>query len=234
MFYFSNALKEAPNFGDKTKNCDDMNGMFYKCTSLTSIPQLDTSNVIDMGSMFYNCSALTSIPQLDTSKVTNMSNMFYNCSALTTIPQLDTGNVTNMCNMFSYCSSLTSIPQLDTSKVTNMQGMFNNCSSLTTIPLLDTSKLSDMRWFFYGGNSLTDLDGFKDLGKQSSVTGINDHFLNYAPNLTHESLMNVIYNLYDRKANRLSTLSVKFGTTNLNKLTDEEKAIAINKGWNLI
>ena len=234
MFYFSNALKEAPNFGDKTKNCDNMNGMFYKCTSLTSIPQLDTSNVIDMGEMFHSCDKLTSIPLLDTSNVTNMSYMFHDCGKLTSIPQFDTSKVTNMSYMFDYCDSLTSIPQIDTSNVTNMQNMFNSCSSLTTIPLLDTSKVSEMRWFFYDCNSLTDLGGFKDLGKQSSVNGINDYFLHYAPNLTHESLMNVIYNLYDRKANGLSTLSVKFGSTNLNKLTDEEKAIAINKGWNLI
>ena len=53
------------------------------------------------------------------------------------------------------------------------------------------------------------------------------------PNATVESLMNVINNLYDLTANGLSGKTVKFGTTNLNKLTDEQKAVAVNKGWTL-
>ena len=53
--------------------------MFYKCTSLTSVPLFDTSSVTNMDSMFYGCSYLTSVPLFDTSSVTIMSNMFYNC-----------------------------------------------------------------------------------------------------------------------------------------------------------
>lgn len=211
MFHYSDALKEAPNFGDKTKNCLNMYGMFAGCTSLTSIPQLDTSNVTDMQYMFNYCRSLTSIPQLDTGKVTDMGAMFASCNNLTTIPQLDTSNVINMSSMFNGCDNLTTIPHLDLGRVSSVSLIFG---------------YSDIE-------ALTDLGGFRDLGKQSSVTGINSGFLERAPNLTHESLMNVINNIYDRKANGLSTLTINFGTTNLNKLTDEEKSIAINKGWNL-
>ena len=49
-------------------------------------------------------------------------------------------------------------------------------------------------------------------------------------NLTHDSLMNVINEAGDVTSNP-QTLTL--GTTNLNKLTDEEKAIATNKGWTL-
>ena len=45
--------------------------------------------------------------------------------------------------------------------------------------------------------------------------------------------MNVINNLYDLTANGLSGKTLKFGTTNLKKLTDEQKAVAVNKGWTL-
>ena len=60
-----------------------MSSMFNSCSSLTSVPEMDTSNVIMMSSMFYGCSSLTSVPDLDTSSVTNARNMFYGCSSLT-------------------------------------------------------------------------------------------------------------------------------------------------------
>ena len=56
--------------------------MFLNCTSLTTIPLLDTSQVTTMGNMFSNCTSLTTIPLLDTSQVTTMTYMFYGCTAL--------------------------------------------------------------------------------------------------------------------------------------------------------
>jgi surface protein len=85
--------------------------------------------------MFQNCTSLVSIPQLDTSNVTDMDYMFYNCYSLASIPQLDTAKVTNMDYMFQSCYSLVSIPQLDTTKVTNMSSMFQNCYALTNVNL---------------------------------------------------------------------------------------------------
>jgi surface protein len=172
---------------------------------------------------------------VDTSEVTNMEYMFDNCESLKYIPQLDTSKVTNMSYMFHGCDNLITIPQLDTSNVINMRYMFNGCNKLVSIPILDCQNVTYMLGIFdfYNGSSLTDLGGFKDLGKQS-VSAISKYFLEEATNLTHQSLMNVIENLYDRKANGLSTLTISFGTKNLNKLTDEEKAIAVNKGWALV
>ena len=208
-----------------TSNVTNMSTMFSGCRSLTSILRLDTSKVVDMRSMFYDCGSLTSIPQLDTSKVTNMENMFSGCSSLTSIPQLDTINVWCMSNMFYNCGSLTSIPQLDTSKVTNMGYMLYSCTSLTSIPQLDTSKVTNMSSFFgYSNiNNLTDLGGFKNLS-----ISVTSNFLDKCPNLTVDSLMNVINNLAT-----VSGKSLKFGSTNLNKLTAEQIAVATAKGWTL-
>ena len=208
-----------------TTNVTSMGFMFEGCSSLTSIPLLDTTNVTNMSNMFYDCKLLTTIPLLNTSKVINMSNMFYGCTSLTSIPLLDTSNVTDMRNMFYNCTSLTSIPQLNTSNVTTMYQMFNSCSSLTSIPLLDTSYVNDMNYFFGWSNidTLTDLGGFKNLS-----ISITSYFLDVCPNLTVESLMNVINNLATVSGKTLS-----FGSTNLNKLTAEQIAIATAKGWTL-
>ena len=190
--------------------------------------------VTDMTLMFRGCSSLTSIPQLDTSNVTTMGGwsggMFEGCSSLTSIPQMNTSNVTDMRALFNGCSSLTSIPQIDTSKVTKTNYMFYGCSSLTSIPLLDFSSVTEIGYVFGFGslNKLTDLGGFKDLKVSSS-----SYFLDIVPNATVESLMNVINNLYDLTANGLSGKTLKFGTTNLNKLTADQIAVATNKGWTL-
>ena len=153
MFYSCSSLTTIPLLD--TSNVTDMNNMFSDCSSLTTIPLLDTSNVTNMNSMFYICSQLTNIPELNTSNVTNMNSMFYSCSSLTTIPLLDTSNVTDMGGMFGGCSSLTTIPLLDTSNVTNMGGMFSGCDQLTTIPQLNTSNVTDMNEMFSGCSQLT-------------------------------------------------------------------------------
>lgn len=203
-------IKELPNFGKLTKNCFDMSYMLNGVNKLT-----DASNLQYWG----------------TSSVTNMENMFKGCSSLTSIPYFDTSKVIDMNYMFDGCSSLTAIPQLDTSNVKYMSAMFSGCSSLTSIPQLDASSVVNISLFF--SYNIADFGGFKDLGKRSSLSGTSSNFLSYAPNLTHDSLMNVINNLYDRKTAGYSTLTLNMGSTNLAKLTDEEKTIAINKGWNL-
>ena len=129
-------------------------GLFSGCSSLTTVPVLDTSQVTDMQHMFYGCQALTSVPELNTSQVTNMYAMFYECRALTTVPNLDTSQVTNMYGLFSGCSSLTTVPVLDTSQVTNMYGMFNQCSSLTTVPELNASQVTNTGFMFSECSSL--------------------------------------------------------------------------------
>ena len=197
---------------------------------LVYAPNIDTSNVTNMNSMFYGCSSLTTLPLLNTSNVTNMIRMFIDCSSLQSIPLFDCGNVTNMLYMFYGCSSLQSIPELNTSKVTDMSYMFDGCSKLTTLSLLDTSKVTSMSRIFGASNinTLTDLGGFKDL-----KISITSYFLDKAPNLTVESLMNVINNLFDLTANGLVGRTLKFGSTNLNKLTAEQIAVATAKGWTL-
>ena len=230
MFDGCSSLNTIPQMD--TSSVSSMNYMFRDCASLTTIPQLDTSSATNLGGMFQGCSSLTTIPELDTSSATNLGRMFQGCSSLTSIPQLNTSSVLSMEGMFQYCTSLTTIPQLSTSNVTEMGSMFTNCESLTSIPLLDCSSITDATApFVFSSNlyNLTDLGGFKNL-----KVNWNMGFLNMIANLTVESLMNVINNLYDLTANGLSGQTLSFGNMNLNKLTDEQIAVAIAKGWTLI
>ena len=169
-------------------------------------------------------------------KGTSCSYMFGNFKMLSEIPNLDTSEVTDMSGMFYYCSSLTTIPQLDTSKVTDMQNMFYDCRSLTTIPQLDTSKVTNIQSMFFN-RKLTNMGGLKNLG-MAYLTTQSANYYQYTLNLsssplTHESLMNVINNLYDIKAKGCNVQSLVLGSTNIAKLTAEEIAIATNKGFNV-
>ena len=230
MFYNCKSLQFIPYL--ETINCNYMSSMFYNCSSLQSIPLLNTSNVTIMSSMFNNCSSLQTIPQLNTSNVTSMSRMFQSC-LLQTIPQLNTSNVTNMDYMFYNCSSLQSIPQLDTQNVTIMSNMFQNCSSLQSLPLLNTSNVTNINYFFGYSNitTLTELGGFKDLKIDWNDIG----GLVMCPNLTYQSIMNVLNNLYDFRANGddVTTRTLKLHSNSYNLLTADDIAMVNNKGWNI-
>ena len=159
----------------------------------------------------------------DTSNVTDMKNMFYNCTSLTSIPQLDTSNAANMSYMFGICKSLTSIPQLDTSNAANMENMFYNCTSLTSIPQLDTSNAVNMSYMFKYCSNLTSIK-MKNMKVSFDISA--------STKFTREALLEIITNCFDLTTlNKTATLTM--GSTNLAKLTDEDKAIATAKGWTL-
>ena len=203
-----------------TENVTNMSRVFEGCSNLTEIPLLNTSKAENMPGMFYSCSALTTIPQLDTSKVRDMLGMFNGCTNLTSIPLLDTSNITNMNYMFNNCMSLATIPQLDTSKVISMNYMFDSCSKLTTVPALDVSNVSSFIRIFYNCTNL----------KSILITNIGADLNISASTLFERSDLLVILNNL-RPVTETKTLTM--GATNLAKLTEEDKAIATNKGWTL-
>lgn len=227
-----------------TSNATDMSYMFQSSQKLTSIPRLDTSKVTNMDSMFYYCSSLTTIPELDTSSVTNMRDMFEYCSNLTSIPKLDTSNVTNMEGTFSDCYKLTSIPQLNTSKVTRMWATFADCSQLTNIPELDTSNVTTMQYFVRHCSKLASIprlnvskvttfsQAFESLSK---VTSIGMYGFTCSINISDTALEHdaLVAFLNQAGTARDSSQRIYIGSTKLALLSDEEKAIATNKGWTL-
>ena len=73
--------------------------------------------------------------------------------------------------------------------------------------------------------------GNGSLGKQPELTTTN--MFSLCDSLTHDSIMNIINNLYDRKTAGYSVVDLPLGEENLNRISDEEKSIAINKGWTL-
>ena len=158
------------------------------------------------------------------------------------VPSLNIGNRTRLSDMFAQMNNLLSIEEIDTSNVTSMNGMFRECENLITIPALNAEKVTDIDGVLSYTSSLTNLGGFINLGmaydtnKDANYSGYTLllgrlYGESYSKNLTHESLMNIINNLYDIKTKGCNAQKLILGTTNLKKLTSEEIAIATNKGW---
>ena len=65
------------------------------------------------------------------------------------------------------------------------------------------------------------------------TTGTLD--ISHLTQLDHSSLLLIINGLYDYVgAGSSGTRNIKLGDVNLAKLSDEEKAIATNKGWTIV
>ena len=130
---------------DKYLDNDFYNFNYNYFTNLI-FKDVDTSNVTDMNGMFYSCSSLTSldVSKFDTSNVTDMNGMFEECSSLTSLDlsAFNTNKVTDMSYMFNYCGSLTSldVSGWDTSNVTEMSYMFHGCNALKTIRMVGCSQ----------------------------------------------------------------------------------------------
>ena len=166
----------------------------------------------------------TSVDELisfsDTSNVTNMDKMFNNCNKLTSIPQLDTSSVTSMRGVFANCESLISIPELDTSNVRDMTSMFSYCGNLTAIPRLDARNATSMSGMFEYCYKLTSIGiyGFR-----------------YSVDITQTALGHdaLVAFLNQAGTTNISGVKITMGSAKLALLSDEEKAIATNKGWTL-
>ena len=220
FYYYKGTSLDKAIEGLDTSKVTNFSYMFNYCSNLTSVPQLDTSNGTNFSYMFYSCSNLTSVPQLDTSKGNNFSYMFASCSNLTSMPQLDTSNGTIFYRMFQECTNLTSVPALDTSKGTDFNNMFRYCSKLTSVPALDTSKGTDFNNMFYSCNKLTSI-GIYGFTRSIDIT---------TTALNHDALV-AFLNQAGTAYN--SSQKITMGSAKLVLLSDEEKAIATNKGWTL-
>ena len=253
MFYNCSCIEEydLTNFNvDKVSNASYM---FYNNTNLKTLKldNLNASSLTGVGYMFYGCESLETIDMnmFNTSKLDSMTNMFNSCSSLRTLDlsKLDTSRVTNMSGLFSNCNKLESIDltNIDTTNVNNMSSMFNGCYCDISFTNKSTTKLVNafaMFNTFYG--ETIDLTGFSIANSTN-----NNNFVTIAPNLVNfiapnninksititaeklsvESLMSIINNLNIVKSSQI----LEIGETNLNKLSDEQKAIAINKNWTL-
>ena len=176
---------------------------FDKCNSLENVEVK-----YFWTNMFSNCS------NLKTAKSTGLSssgstgnNVFYSDKALETVILSD-GTTTIGTNVFYGCTSLKTVYLP---------------SSITTATDNSLTSTSNYYYAFYNCTALEDVQ----LGQDWNMS----LRLNVSNNLTVQSMVAMFNSLKDLTGETAKTLTL--GSTNLAKLTDEQKAIAINKNWTL-
>lgn len=209
--------------------------MFSSTQKLLKVPEVDTSKSTTLYYMFENNRALIDVPELDCSSCTNFQAVFRNSPYINTPVLKNTSKGTSFYEMFSGCTDLIEGPELDTSNATNLGSMFYGCTNIKSIPMYNAGKITGSSYNIFGSttiNSLIDWGGLKDLGKMSNLSA-NTYMFQTVPNLSKQSILNFINNIYDRASAGYSVITLKFTAAQLAMLTDEEKAIATNKGWTL-
>lgn len=224
MFYGCSSLSKIPDLD--TSSATNIQGMFQQ-TAITEVPDIDTSNVTDMSYVLAGCSGITDTPNWDYSKVKNLQYAFYGTGV--TDADLYLPEVTNLSWLFYSCYNLKTV-NINAPKANGLQGTFMGCRNVESIGSMDASNYTFMSNVFgsYNLTKLTSLGGFLGLKVDWNDSGA----LNRCPNLTYESLMNVINGLYDFIGNgETGGKTIQFSTNSQSLLSDADIEVATNKGW---
>ena len=244
------------------KNETSFENLFYNNTNLTHInaSNWDTSNITSLAFAFASMGNIVSVDfaDWDVSKVNTFFGMFDACVKIENIDvsKWNTSSATDMAWMFNR-NNLKSldVSNFDTSKVTNMFAMFSASLSLTRLDVsnFDTSNVLNFgRVFSYWGNvceelnisglNLTKCTSMELTFKSSNFKVIRCDGLRL-PNIDMSNIglesstaltVDSIVGLLNALPQSDKGYSFQIGSGNIAKLSDEQKAIATNKGWTLI
>lgn len=196
-------------------------GMFEDCTlDYLNVSGLDFSNIAS--GTYFNIFYYTKVKEINmtncnVSGIKNYYRFAYGATELVTINMTgcDTSAMTSASGMFNNCTKLTTIiGELDASNLTSgfypgsSTNPFYNCTSLETLYLKN----------IYKDITVTDASKFSiDLG----VTKVKDECLVY--------IIDQLPNLADKGVT--NNTAIKLTLPTVNTLTDEQKQVALDKGW---
>ena len=219
-----------------TSNITSLRGAFAQMPNIKSVDfaDWDVSAVTDFFALFDGSVKIENIDvsKWNTSSATNMGWMF-NINSLKhlDVSNFNTSKVTDMHAMFAGSQSLTQldISNFDTSNVLDFGSVFsrwaNACEELN-ISGLNLERCTSIYSTFRGSKfKVIRCDGLKFPDIDMSTIG-----LNYSTALTVDSIVGLLNALPQSDKG----YSFQIGDVNIAKLTDEQKAIATNKGWTLI
>ena len=219
-----------------TSNITSLRGAFAKIKNLESVDfaDWDVSNVTDFYAMFDGDNKIENIDvsKWDTSSAINMEWMFNGNNLKTLdVSNFNTSKVTNMFAMFSACQSLTQldISNFDTSNVLDFGRVFsywNNVCEELNISGLNLTKCTSMNLTF----TSTSFKVIRSDGLRLPNIDMSNIGLNSSTELTVDNIVGLLNALPQSDKG----YSFQIGSDNIAKLSDEQKAIATDKGWTLI
>ena len=213
----------------------DVSDLFEYGTTSVKTAKLEHGKFIKANSAFYNCPNIESVTitksnrNISSNNNTDYTYMCMGCSNLKYCRLVfDSGRANFISNCFAdpngaesrteplviEFDSIVDKPNL------NMNYAFSNNKYIEEIPPLDATNVLGLGTAFKGATGILKIH----------LTNISiDINISACTKMTSESLLEVLNNL----ATVTSTMTCTLGETNLAKLTDEDKAIATNKGWTL-
>lgn len=217
------------------KNETSLAKVFFKNDKLVSVDvsNWDTSNITDFTQAFSVSHNLESIDvsNWNTSNGVTFFAMFdegYKISTLD-VSKWDMSSAEIIDWMFCRCQSITSLDLSgwDTSKVTSAHHLFAVCPvELIDLSGVDFTQVTNMYRAF---NENHHLSVIKCTGLKLPNIELSGIGLNFSP-LTVDSIVGLLNALPQSDKG----YSFQIGSTNIAKLSDEQKAIATDKGWTLI
>ena len=196
--------------------------MFYRCTNLTTAPELPAETLADncYKQMFQHCSGLTTAPELPAEVLAEgcYESMFWGCTSLTTVPtSLPAMTLATNCysHMFYGCTSLTTAPTLPATILASScyASLFSGCSSLTTVQSSLPATTLIYNCYGYMFNGCTNLTTAPELPATTLAGACYESMFNgctgltTAPALPATTLANQCYK------------QMFYGCTNLNSVT---------------
>ena len=216
-------IKKLPPFSLSGTSADYMFAGFP--LSNIDLSNINTNIITSYNYAFGGCTKLefdeNAFKNLVTSNCTNISYMFYGCRGFNNaetikFPNWDTSNVTN----FESCLS-------DINRGENNAPNFD----LSNWDMGNAKTIGNLFSNGYGTKIENVIWGY-NIGK-GFTSSSNRFSLRYMNELTRESILDAINKLYDFTSNGGSGGQLQISTTQLSKLTDEEKSIITNKGWTI-
>lgn len=207
-----------------TSSCNNFETILYGCDNLTKAPEWNTSNGKTFTRMFYQCKKMTVAPKYELAQGETFTSMFQ-YSGITEAPDYNFENGITFTSMFSYCRQLKTVGVLNASNGNVFNNMFSNCYVLETIAGLDISSAGSLTDMFTRCTNLKNMT----INGQINIGGFD---VSASPLLTVESLLSIFNALADKTSYTGGVpFTVYIGSTNKAKLTEEQLAIALNKGW---
>lgn len=124
------------------------------------------------------------------------------------------------------------VDEVKITSIKNNNKLFYYCKNLKKINNINMGTSDSINIStFKGCYNLTDIGGLQDLGKSFQSNRSRDLSFSSCSKLTKQSLLNVFNSIYDMTLKTFGGANITLGKTNLQKLTDEDIAIATNKGW---
>ena len=217
------SISEFPNWN--FSNAEDISYLLQQCNSLKADIVINNLSKLT-GDYCLNgvCqqSKVTSVTLngLNPNIAYSINQAFFDCGWLKNVSlNTTTGvpmKVKSMSETFNYCSQLKTLPLMDLTQCTRFS--VTGCNSLESIPAYDMSNITSINI-----SNLYKLAEFHATGMKVSFN------ISSSTKFTREALVEILNNL----ATVTTTQTLTMGATNLAKLTDEDKAIATNKGWTL-